>query len=75
MKEHEKIMSAIALIVVVSFCTFAVYVGLWTVPLPNQHYVDIALGALVAAFSTVLSYYFGSSRSAEKKVPPTEEQK
>lgn len=67
MKAHQYVMSAIAIIVVLSFCLFAVYIGFRQTPQANQHFIDLSLGALIAQFTTVISFYFGSSRSAEKK--------
>lgn len=75
MQQREHTMEVLALVVVLSFCAFAVYVGIWPIPEKNTGFINICLGALVAQFANILSYYFGSSRSAEKKVPPTEEPK
>lgn len=67
MTENRQLVSgAIALVIVLSFCAFAIYVGLRPVPSANQHYLDIALGALVAQFANVSAYFFGSSKSAER---------
>ncbi|HEY9664839.1 MAG TPA: hypothetical protein V6C65_40890 [Allocoleopsis sp.] len=75
MQQREHTMEILALVVVLSFCAFAIYVGIWPIPEKNTGFINICLGALVAQFANILSYYFGSSRSAEKKVPPTEEPK
>lgn len=66
MKERGNVTAAIALIIVLSFCAFAIYIGLRPLPNANQHFIDIALGALVTQFANVSAYFFGSSRSAER---------
>ncbi len=37
------------------------------VPVGNEKAIDIALGALVAGFSGVLGYFFGSSKGSSEK--------
>lgn len=70
MKDRGLIPGTIALAVVLAFCAFAVYTGVHSLPVANQHYLDIVLGVLVAKFSDVIGYYFGSSKSAERVNPP-----
>lgn len=69
MKDRGIVIGAIALVVVLSFCAFAIWIGLHPLPAANQHFLDIALGALVTQFANVCAYYFGSSRSAEQRPP------
>lgn len=64
--KQQLIPGTIALMIVFSFCAFAIYVGLRPLPSANQHYLDIALGALVAQFANISAYFFGSSKSAER---------
>lgn len=66
MKDRGLIPGTIALAVVLAFCAFAIYTGVHSLPAANQHYLDIVLGVLVAKFSDVIGFYFGSSRSAER---------
>lgn len=66
MKGRGCVAGAIALVVVLSFCGFALWAGFAPLPNANQHYLDLALGALVAQFANVCAYFFGSSRSAER---------
>ena len=57
----------LAAIVVGGF--FAVLAGLllWAVPKENEAALNISLGALVAGFSAVLGYFFGSSKGSSEK--------
>ena len=66
MRERGIVPGIIALAVVLSFCGFALWIGFAQLPNSNQHYLDIALGALVTQFANVCAYFFGSSRSAER---------
>jgi hypothetical protein len=49
--------------------TFALVFLLFYAPIPDSSHdlVNIALGALLTAFGTVLNYYFGSSKSSRDK--------
>lgn len=69
MKDRGLVIGAIALVVVLSFCAFSIWIGLRPLPQANQHFIDIALGALVTQFANVCAYFFGSSRSAERAAP------
>ncbi len=66
MKDRQLVQGFIGGIVVLAFCAFAVYVGLRQLPVANMSVINMALGALIAQFATVIGYYFGSSRSAER---------
>lgn len=63
---QQLVPGTIALVIVLSFCAFSIYVGLRPLPNANQHFIDIALGALVTQFANVSAYFFGSSKSAER---------
>ena len=67
MKDRGIVAGTLAVMVVMAFCGFAIYVGLVPLPEKNDHFIDIALGALVGQFANVIGYYFGSSRSADKQ--------
>ena len=69
MKDRGIVAGTLAVIVVVAFCGFAIYVGIMPLPEANQHFIDIALGALVGQFANVIGYYFGSSRTADQREP------
>jgi hypothetical protein len=69
MKDRGIVAGTLAVIVVVAFCGFAIYVGIMPLPEANQHFIDIALGALVGQFANVIGYYFGSSRTADQRQP------
>lgn len=70
MKDRGLVAGTIALIIVAAFCAFAVYIGFFPTPAANQHFIDLALGALIAQFANVTGYYFGSSKSAERAAVP-----
>ena len=42
-------------------------VGLWEIPKESQRLFDMGFGAVVAAFTQVLGYYFGSSQGSKQK--------
>lgn len=67
MKDRGLVAGTIALIIVAAFCAFAIYIGFFPTPAQNQHFIDLALGALIAQFANVTGYYFGSSKSAENQ--------
>lgn len=69
MKDRGIVAGTLAVMVVLAFCGFAIYVGLVPLPVRNDHFIDIALGALVGQFANVIGYYFGSSRTAEQRQP------
>ena len=69
MKDRGIVAGTLAVMVVMAFCGFAIYVGLVPLPEKNDHFIDIALGALVGQFANVIGYYFGSSRSMEQQKP------
>lgn len=42
-------------------------IGLWTIPEESQRLFDMGFGAVVAAFTQVIGYYFGSSAGSKQK--------
>ena len=42
-------------------------VGLWEIPKESQRLFDMGFGAVVAAFTQVIGYYFGSSQGSKQK--------
>ena len=42
-------------------------IGLWEVPKESQRLFDMGFGAVVAAFTQVIGYYFGSSVGSKQK--------
>lgn len=42
-------------------------IGLWEVPKESQRLFDMGFGAVVAAFTQVIGYYFGSSAGSKQK--------
>ena len=42
-------------------------VGLWEIPKESQRVFDMGVGAVVAAFTQVIGYYFGSSQGSKQK--------
>tara|TARA_B100000214_G_scaffold257319_1_gene189718 strand:+ start:19230 stop:19730 length:501 start_codon:yes stop_codon:yes gene_type:complete len=42
-------------------------IGLWEVPEESQRLFDMGFGAVVAAFTQVIGYYFGSSAGSKQK--------
>ena len=42
-------------------------IGLWEIPKESQRLFDMGFGAVVAAFTQVIGYYFGSSAGSKQK--------
>ena len=42
-------------------------IGLWEIPKESQRLFDMGFGAVVAAFTQVIGYYFGSSMGSKHK--------
>ena len=42
-------------------------IGLWEIPKESQRLFDMGFGAVVAAFTQVIGYYFGSSMGSKNK--------
>ena len=42
-------------------------IGLWEIPEESQRLFDMGFGAVVAAFTQVIGYYFGSSMGSKQK--------
>ena len=42
-------------------------IGLWQIPEESQRLFDMGFGAVVAAFTQVIGYYFGSSMGSKQK--------
>lgn len=63
----EIFMYALAAIVVITIVGFTAV--LYFVPMPpdNKDLINIALGSFLAAFGTVVGYFFGSSKSSADK--------
>ena len=50
------------------FCAvIAGAIGLWHIPEESQRLFDMGFGAVVAAFTQVIGYYFGSSMGSKEK--------
>lgn len=54
-------------ILVFAIIAFAACLIFFTIPETNKDMVNIALGAFIGAFVTVVSYYFGSSKGSADK--------
>lgn len=54
---------------VVIFATVALVAALFSIPIPdtNRDMVNVASGTLLGAFVSVVSFYFGSSKSSRDK--------
>ena len=54
----------------ITLCFIAVIagaIGLWDIPEESRRLFDMGFGAVVAAFTQVISYYFGSSIGSKQK--------
>jgi hypothetical protein len=57
----------IALVVTLGFCTTLGLFIFRAVPEANNQALNITLGAFTAAFMTVVTYFFGSSKGSAEK--------
>lgn len=54
----------------ITLCFVAVVagaIGIWEIPKESQRLFDMGFGAVVAAFTQVIGYYFGSSMGSKQK--------
>ena len=68
MKNWKEIfMMVLAIIVVLGVLTATIILMKWDVPTDNTEALYLVLGALLAGFSSVLNYFFGSSKGSADK--------
>lgn len=66
MKDRGRVSGAIAILIVGGFLAFCIYCGTKPLPQANHDILNIVAGALIASFTSVTNYFFGSSKSAER---------
>jgi amino acid transporter len=66
-RTKEIFMYSLAALIVICIVLFIILLVFMPLPEVNSHMLDIALGALLAAFSTVVGYFFGSSKGSSEK--------
>jgi len=54
-------------VIVVSFFVLMIVLAYQTIPDANKDVINLVIGALIGAFSTVVGYFFGSSLGSSKK--------
>jgi len=64
-KDHIQI--ALAVIIVVCFFLLVWMLLFFSIPKENVETMNLATGALLTAFGTVVGYYFGSSAGSQRK--------
>jgi hypothetical protein len=67
MKTSEKFMYALGAIIVIGFFSIIVIMLKFPVPDNNSDELNIALGALIGAFTGVTGYFYGSSAGSKQK--------
>lgn len=67
MKTKEVFMYSLGAIIVIGF--FALIIVLTTKQLPEQNkdMLNLSIGSLLAAFGTIVGYFYGSSKSSAEK--------
>lgn len=60
-------MYALGAIIVISIMAFTLALIFVPIPEQNKDLVNIALGAFIAAFVTVVGYFYGSSKGSSDK--------
>ena len=63
----ENFMMALAVVVVLGVLAATIILMKWDVPVDNGEALYLVLGSLLAAFSTVINYFFGSSKGSSDK--------
>lgn len=67
-KEHKEILQYVfAALIVGCFFAFIVVLLYKPIPVQNTETINLAAGALLLAFGTVVGYYFGSSAGSQRK--------
>ena len=63
----EIFMMALGLIIVFGVLVTTIILMKWQIPIDNNEPLFMILGALIASFSTVVQYFFGSSKGSSEK--------
>jgi drug/metabolite transporter (DMT)-like permease len=58
---------ALGALIVIGFFTFMIILILKPVPENNESVMNIIVGALIAAFTGVVNYFYGSSKGSKDK--------
>jgi uncharacterized BrkB/YihY/UPF0761 family membrane protein len=66
-KTKEIFKYSLAGLIVITILTLVAFLIFKPMPEPNRSIIEIIIGALVAAFTTVISFFFGSSKGSEDK--------
>lgn len=69
MKKETKdiLMYCLGGVIVAGFFTLLYLMMYWGVPLENKDLFNILAGALVGSFTTVVGYFYGSSKGSQEK--------
>ena len=63
----ENFMMTLAVVVVLGVLATTIILMKWDVPIDNAEALYLVLGSLLAAFATVINYFFGSSKGSSDK--------
>ena len=58
---------ALASLIVIGFFTLLIVLVSTVVPQGNEQLLNMAIGALIAGFSMIVGYFFGSSLGSQRK--------
>jgi len=64
---RDKFLFFLAFTIVVGFFLLSAATMIYTIPATQEKGMFMILGAWISAFSTVMSYFFGSSRGSQQK--------
>ena len=67
MKIKELLMYILGGLIVFGFFALMALLIYITIPQPNKDLLNIAIGSLIAAFATVVGYFYGSSKGSADK--------
>ena len=67
MRASEKFMYVLGAVVVLGVLAIVAGLMIYTVPESNSDELNIAIGAVLGAFMSVVGYFFGSSAGSAKK--------
>ena len=67
MKVEDIFKFALAALIVVGFFVLLIVLASMTIPKDNETLLNMTTGALIAAFSMIVGYFFGSSLGSKQK--------
>lgn len=67
MKTRNLFMYVLGAVIVIGFFLLLYFLVFYTLPFDNKDLLNIVLGALIASFTSVVQYFYGSSKGSSDK--------